>query len=217
MKFGFSVIIVAFVASLIWKSSEAAIGAPNTFGSPPPSGICRGNKRGLKPADGTQIANGFCSSQLFGEIPSSSKMVSTRILFPQNGGFVKSNQNFTAQVKSVNLNTGFFSDAATDYYDLPQQLGANGAINGHNHIVIQSLGGPTDVPDPTVFAFFKGLNDPADGSGVLNQVVGTANKPGLSPGVYRMCTMTSSFTHQPLIMPIAQRGPQDDCVNFFVK
>lgn len=219
MRFNLGVILFAFTSALIFESSDAAIGAPNTFNTPPPSGICLRNKKGLQPADGTQLKNGFCSSQLQGEIPSANKMTSTLILSPPNGAFLRANTNFTVKVKSINLNTGFFSDAATDYYDLPQQLGANGAINGHNHITIQSLDGlqAQNVPDPSVFAFFKGLNDPADGLGILSQEVGEANKPGLPPGCYRMCTMTSSFTHQPLIMPVAQRGSQDDCVRFTLK
>lgn len=219
MRLNFGIVLFALTSALIFETSDAAIGAPNAFKSPPPSGICVGNKHGLQPADGTQIKNGFCSSQTQGEVPSTNNMVSTLIIFPPNGIVLKANQNFTAKVKSINLNTGFFSDAATDYYDLPQQLGANGNINGHNHITIQSIEGfnAANVPDPRVFAFFKGLNDPADGSGILAQEVGEASKPGLPAGCYRMCTMTSAFTHQPLIMPVAQRGSQDDCVRFFVK
>ncbi|CAG8445595.1 8134_t:CDS:1 [Acaulospora morrowiae] len=216
MKFSLGIILI-LAATLIFELSEAKIGAPNSFKTPPPSGICKKHKHSLKPADGTQIKAGFCSSQTFGEIPSASHMVSTRILFPRNGEVLRSNKNFTAKVKSIHLNTGFFSDPLTDYYDLPQQLGDNGFIKGHSHIVIQALEGRNDVPDPTVFAFFKGLNDPADGSGVLCQVVGTKAQPGLPRGFYRMCTMSSSFTHQPLIMPVAQRGSQDDCINFHVK
>lgn len=60
--------------------------------------------------------------------------------------------------------------------------------------------------------FFLGLNDVGDGNGVL-----TANvTAGLAAGFYRVCTMNSASNHQPVIMPVAQRGPQDDCTKFTV-
>jgi len=39
---------------------------------------------------------------------------------------------------------------------------------------------------------------------------------GLPAGSYRLCTMTSSSNHQPVLMPVAQRGAQDDCIRFTV-
>lgn len=39
---------------------------------------------------------------------------------------------------------------------------------------------------------------------------------GLPAGNYRVCTMTSSSNHQPVLMPVAQRGAQDDCQKFVV-
>jgi hypothetical protein len=39
---------------------------------------------------------------------------------------------------------------------------------------------------------------------------------GLPAGNYRVCSMTSSSNHQPVLMPVAQRGAQDDCQKFTV-
>lgn len=71
---------------------------------------------------------------------------------------------------------------------------------------------PTKPLDPTAFAYFLGVNDAGDGKGTLTApVVG-----GLGAGSYRACTMSSSSNHAPVIMPVAQRGAQDDCTKFTV-
>ncbi|CAG8581264.1 7733_t:CDS:2 [Dentiscutata erythropus] len=173
------------------------------------------NKSRIK-ANGTQIKtgkdeSGFCSSLIQGQIPSNLKMVSTIILNPTSGEQIKANKNFIIKIKVINLNTGFFSDPNTEYYTSSQELDNNGLIKGHSHVVIQKLTDDENPPDPTTFAFFKGLNDKA-ANGVLSTIV----TPGLPRGLYRLCTMSSSFTHQPVIMPVAQRGSQDDCVRFNV-
>lgn len=59
---------------------------------------------------------------------------------------------------------------------------------------------------------FQGINDAGNGNGLLSVAV-TA---GLPAGFYRVCTMNSASNHQPVLMPIAQRGAQDDCTKFTV-
>lgn len=207
----FKTLIVVATALVSLSSSVLADPKPNAFRTPGASGLCKQTgqlkKLGLKASNGTQIRTGFCSSQLQGQIPNVLKMTSTIITFPRNGGTVIAGKNFTAVVKVKNLATGQFSDPVNDYYDRPQELNNNGIILGHSHITIQKLNGD-NVLDPTIFAFFKGLNLAAK-NGALTQIV---NLP--IPGEYRMCTMASSFTHQPVIMPVAQRGAQDDCIRF---
>lgn len=63
-----------------------------------------------------------------------------------------------------------------------------------------------------MFEFFKGINDAGDGSGGLKATVSA----GLEKGFYRVCTMSSAANHQPVLMPVAQRGAQDDCQRFSV-
>lgn len=86
---------------------------------------------------------------------------------------------------------------------------------GHTHVTVQDLGSslnPTKALDATQFAFFKGINDAGNGNGLLSAVV----TGGLPAGNYRVCTMASSSNHQPVIMPVAQRGTADDCTKFVV-
>jgi len=184
----------------------------NDFRTTPPSGICKNAK--IR-SNGTQIRAGCCSSTPQGEIPSFDRMTSSLIIFPKNGQTIKANKNFTARVVVQNLKTGAFSDAVNDYYDVSQKL-EGGVITGHSHITIQKIENFNRALDARKFAFFKGLNQVAK-NGLFEQVVGTEKTAGLEPGTYRMCTMCSSFTHQPVVMPVAQRGAQDDCIRFKVK
>jgi len=202
--------LIIAATALVSLSSSVLAADPklNAFKTAKAVQFCKDS--GLLRANGTQIRSGFCSSTVQGEIPDVTKMTSTLITFPRNGGSVTAGKNFTVKVLVKNLATGFFSDPVNDYYDLPQQLNRNGIIEGHSHITIQKLDGDK-VPEATIFAFFKGLNAKADG-GLLTQV---ANIP--IPGLYRICTMSSSFTHQGVIMPVAQRGAQDDCIRFNVR
>jgi hypothetical protein len=201
---------IAFLALATFVST--VFGAPNELKTATPSGIC---KNARIRSNGTQIRAGFCSSTIQGQIPSFDRMTSTLIIFPKNGQTIKANKNFTAKVAIENLKTGFFSDAVNDYYDAAQKL-QGGIITGHCHITIQQIKNFNKPLDARIFAFFKGLNFAAK-KGILEQVVGTEKSAGLGPGTYRMCTMSSSFTHQPVVMPVAQRGAQDDCIRFNVK
>lgn len=67
------------------------------------------------------------------------------------------------------------------------------------------------IEEPQEFVFFKGIND-AGNQGLLKATV----DKGLPPGNYRLCSMSSASNHQPVLIPVAQRGAQDDCVRFVV-
>jgi hypothetical protein len=150
-----------------------------------------------------------------GKIPAKTNMISAIILNPLPGDKVPASQTFNVTVQTQHLDAGFFSNPTTNYYTAPQDLNANGDIIGHCHVTVQTLGSslaPTTPPDPTTFAFFKGIDDAGNGRGLLNAVI----DGGLSPGFYRVCTLISAQNHQPVNMPIAQRGAQDDCTKFEV-
>ncbi|CAB4468524.1 uncharacterized protein OCT59_005639 [Rhizophagus irregularis] len=201
MKFYFAVALLLAVASLA--------NAVDTIKPLKPSAFCIKSK--LTPGDGTQLKQPSCVSLEIGEIPATNKMVSALIVNPKNNQAIKRNTPFTVDTKVIGLSTGFFSDPAVDYYQIQQTLDGGGQIQGHSHITIQKIDG-NNAPDPTVFAFFKGLNDAAK-NGVLSVNVDT----GLpQKGTYRICTMNSSNSHQPVVMPVAQRGAQDDCVRINV-
>jgi len=176
--------------------------------------VCKISNKVL--GDGTQNRDGSCVETFMGEIPDFDHMVTTIILYPKNNDVIEANKNFTFKQLIKGMNTGFFDDPAKEYYVFPQTLDNNGFIQGHSHVTIQKLNGDDQAPDPRVFAFFKGLNDKAVND-ILSVEVGSAQKAGLDPGYYRVCTMTASFAHQPTLMPVAQRGAQDDCVRFTVK
>jgi transcription initiation factor TFIID subunit 15 len=149
-----------------------------------------------------------------GDIPSKNNMISAIITFPEVGTDVEADTTFDITVQVSNLEAGSFTNAQETYYSAPQAL-QNGNIVGHTHVTVQDMGNnlnPTQPLDPTVFVFFKGINDAGDGNGGLSATV----TGGLPAGNYRVCSMTSASNHQPVLMPVAQRGAQDDCTKFTV-
>ncbi len=150
-----------------------------------------------------------------GQIPAKTAMVSSIITFPTTGqSVVSSDTTFNISVQMSNLAAGDFTNADATYFSAPQTL-VGGVVTGHTHVTVQDLGknfNPTTALDATQFAFFKGINDAGNGKGLLQAVV----TGGLPAGFYRVCTMASSANHQPVIMPVAQRGTADDCTKFEV-
>lgn len=139
---------------------------------------------------------------VMGEIPAKTNMVSTVILSPQNLQDINANESFNVSLQVANLQAGSFTNATSTYYSAPQALNSAGDIIGHVHVTIQDMGGslnPTTPPDPTTFAFFKGIDDAGNGQGLLQAAV----TDGLAAGVYRVCTMSSSSNHQPVLMPVS--------------
>lgn len=164
--------------------------------------------------NGLQVTAGSCNGIPMGKIPAKTAMVSTVITNPTNGQTLQASQTFNVQLKVNNLAAGSFTNATSTYYSAPQDL-SNGKIVGHTHVTIQDTGNslnPTTPLDASTFAFFKGINDAGDGNGGLTAVV----TGGLPAGNYRVCTMSSASNHQPVLMPVAQRGAQDDCKYFTV-
>src|SRR5277367_2054320 len=142
-------------------------------------------------------------------------MPSSLVVFPGHNEDLPANTNFTIAVTQQGMDLGFFTNAKLTYYSAPTFLNDEGLIIGHTHVTVQDLGGsfnPTTPADPTIFAFFLGINTP------LNQdsQVFAAVPGGLPAGFYRVCTMVANSNHSPLQMPVAQRGAQDDCHYFSV-
>lgn len=145
-------------------------------------------------------------------------MVSTTITSPQMCENMPANKKMSLTAAMSGLNLGVFTNPDNTYYAAPQTL-LNGKVIGHTHFVVQDMGNDFNSPVPLSakkFAFFKGVN----GAGVTNaNGITTATEEitaGLKAGCYRFCTMVASATHQPVIMPIAQRGAQDSCTMFSV-
>ncbi|CAG8460250.1 20761_t:CDS:1 [Cetraspora pellucida] len=205
MKVIFGITLTILLLSLISPIDAT----PNKLKPPKPDAFCKA--LGGRDSDGSQIKTGACSSLVQGQLPAIEHMTSSLILQPKNEQVLNAGTNFKVAVKINHLNTGHFSNPDKEYYLLPQALD-DGTIKGHAHIVVQSLGSEDDAPDAREFSFFKGLNEAAD-KGVLSVVVDEK----LSPGRYRICSMSSSESHQPVIMPVAKRGSQDDCIRVTVK
>ncbi|KAI5806207.1 hypothetical protein EDC01DRAFT_609614, partial [Geopyxis carbonaria] len=164
--------------------------------------------------NGLQVMAGSCNGIVMGDIPAQDSMVSSIIISPAPGEDLAADTAFDIQVQVTNLQAGSFTNPDNTYYAAPQAL-EGGKIVGHTHVTVQDLGNnlaPQQAPDPAVFAFFKGINDAGDGNGLLTAAV----DQGLPAGNYRVCTMSSSSNHQPVLMPVAQRGAQDDCTKFTV-
>ncbi|KAK1993076.1 hypothetical protein LX36DRAFT_616523, partial [Colletotrichum falcatum] len=164
--------------------------------------------------NGQQLAGGSCNGIPMGMIPSQDNMVSAIITNPGPGERLPAGVSFNVTIQTAHLRAGLFSNPTTNYYTTPQELDLAGDVYGHCHISIQDIGSMTTktVPDAKKFAFFAGIDDAGDGQGLLTATV----NGGLPPGVYRVCTMMSATTHQPVLMPMGQRGPQDDCTKFEV-
>jgi len=193
-------ILAAYIAVIVFAVPERT----------PSDKVCELSNKA--PGDGTQNKNGSCVVTVMGEIPDVNHMVSSVILFPRDGDEIYENEPFTFKTKVLNLNTGFFDDPVNEYYIFPQTLDNAGVIQGHSHVTIQKIVNDNEPLDPRIFAFFKGLNDKA-----VDDVLSVLVEKGLPAGKYRACTIVSSFAHQPTLMPVAQRGSQDDCVRFTVK
>ncbi|KAB8293357.1 hypothetical protein EYC80_007679 [Monilinia laxa] len=165
--------------------------------------------------NGLQITTGSCNGIPMGKLPAKTAMVSSTIINPPTGGKgIPSDTTFNITVQMSNLVAGSFTNADSTYFSAPQDL-SDGKVIGHTHVTVQDLGkslNPTSALDATQFAFFKGINDAGNGQGLLSAVV----TGGLPAGNYRVCTMASSSNHQPVIMPVAQRGTADDCTKFVV-
>jgi hypothetical protein len=149
-----------------------------------------------------------------GDIPAKTSMVSSIITNPTTGGTVASDTTFNITVQMANIVAGQFTNADATYYAAPQAL-QGGQVVGHTHVTVQDLGkslNPTTALDAKQFAFFKGIDDAGNGQGLLSATV----TGGLPAGNYRVCTLAAAANHQPVLMPVAQRGTADDCTKFVV-
>ncbi|KAI9142736.1 hypothetical protein BKA69DRAFT_1027229, partial [Paraphysoderma sedebokerense] len=170
--------------------------------------------------DGSQKKTPTCSRTIQGAIPSFDRMVSTIITSPNAGATVAAKKALKVEVRTNNLDLGFFEDPNARYYQTPQTLNGQGIIEGHQHITVQRLTGvgqnvnaPPDARTEAL-AFFKGLDDDSQ-NGILSVEIPAENLA--QPGIYRLCTITGTRGHQPVLMPVARRGSQDDCIRITVQ
>ncbi|KAL4990975.1 hypothetical protein BDW68DRAFT_174419 [Aspergillus falconensis] len=169
--------------------------------------------------NGKSSEKGSCNGIVMGDIPSDKNMVSTIITFPLPGQLLLAHTPFVIEFRTSNLNAGSVTNPNSTLYSAPQAL-QDGNVVGHVHVTIQSLfdyrndklenyGVP---PDPAKFVFFKTVFGEGD---ALNGFSVNVSE-GLPVGFYRVCTMAAASNHQPVVMPVVERGAQDDCQKFRV-
>jgi len=165
--------------------------------------------------NGKQIKTGSCNPAPMGVIAATTNMPACKFVNPPNMGTIKANTNFTITMAIKNLETGNFVNAQSNYYSAPQQVNNQGNIIGHSHFVIEALQSLTQTTplDNTKFAFFQGVNTPADNNGQLHVTV----NGGLPKGVYRLASINAAANHQPTLVAVAQHGSLDDMVYFTVE
>ncbi|KAI8456655.1 hypothetical protein BY996DRAFT_4579351, partial [Phakopsora pachyrhizi] len=160
---------------------------------------------GKEITNGRQVEEGSCVPTPIGQLPAKTKMTSVKIISPKPKTKLEAKVDFQIEIAVRNIEVGFFTPPKTTYYLSPQQLNGDGLIKGHVHVVIQATD-ESDTPlDAQNFAFFKGIATRAKNGKIKAAVTG-----GLPDGNYRICTITSSMNHQPVVMPVAQRGAADD-------
>lgn len=160
--------------------------------------------------NGQQIKTGSCNPTPMGFVASANNIPSCKYVTPKNLDTIKSNTDFTMKVAVKNMELGTFTNPETTYFAAPQQVGKSGNIIGHTHLVIEPVGSlsSTDLTDPTKFAFFKGVDNPAGNDGTVSVPV----PGGLPPGVYRFGTITTAANHAPVNVAVAQHGTVEDAV-----
>jgi transcription initiation factor TFIID subunit 15 len=152
---------------------------------------------------------------VMGDIPSFTNMISTIILSPTPGQILPPSRDITIKVYVQNLAPGHFTAPLKTYFTAPQSLSPEGLVAGHVHVTVQDMGSsltPMKPLDASKFVFFKGINDNGNGQGEFQTTI----TGGLPKGFYRVCTMNAAMNHQPVLMPVGQRGAQDDCQKFVV-
>ncbi|OCB85982.1 hypothetical protein A7U60_g6877 [Sanghuangporus baumii] len=164
--------------------------------------------------NGKQVQAGSCNPAPMGVIAARTNMPSSKFVFPKNNDTIPANQAFTIKMAINHLESGNFVNAATNYFSAPQQVNSGGDIVGHSHVVVDFLDSldQTKPTTPGTFAFFKGLNAPAD-NGILTADV----DKGLPAGAYRLASINSAANHQPVLVAVAQHGSLDDMVYFTVE
>jgi hypothetical protein len=168
---------------------------------------------GVPITNGKQIKTGSCNPAPMGLIPSTDNMPSAKFVFPTNNGVLNANATFNITLAVSNFDSGNFVNADTNYFAAPQQLSSQGQVVGHAHAVVESISAldQTTPTDPNKFVFFKGLNDKA-----VDGLLTTAVAGGLPAGTYRLSSIMTAANHQPIVVPVAQRGSLDDVVYFTV-
>lgn len=151
----------------------------------------------------------ICSETQQGVIPDVSKMVSTIIKTQKS---INTKNTFNTRISTKSLLSGFKSDLENKFLSEPQSIDSqSGFIKGFMQLTIQPILSNT-APDPKNVVFFQELNDKSPQNGNAEFIVQIPAGTIKTKGLHRICTMAAAAAGQPVLMPVAQRGAQDDCV-----
>ena len=165
----------------------------------------------------------ICVSTSQGLIPLAENMISTLIIFPENGQSLGGDEGFDIVFETINLISGKSLNLKNQYLALPQTLDPQtGMIEGMQSISIQPLQSQIgndlafNAPDANVFSFYQILNTRSDSGGKTSYTTTVKPRQIKTRGLHRICTLAMSRSGMAAIMPIAQRGAQDDCIRVFI-
>lgn len=151
-----------------------------------------------------------CNGVVMGMVPDKNHMPACKFIQPTNLEVVPANKDLRVVLALRNLIVGVFTNPKKTYLDAPVQIDPETKnVLGHTHIVAQSIDSlnSTAIPDPSLFFFFKGIDEAAE-----NGKVSVVIDKGLPKGFWRLSTINTAANHQPISSPIAQRSIYDDII-----
>ncbi|PLW15807.1 hypothetical protein PCANC_14988 [Puccinia coronata f. sp. avenae] len=164
---------------------------------------------------GAVIMNGIqqpdkpgCNGVVMGMVPDKNHMPACKFISPKNLDVIKANQTLEVFLKVRNIILGVFTNPKNTYLQGPVQLDPDTkSVLGHTHVVVQQIDclESINIPDPTMFIFFKGIDNAAK-----DDVVSVKIEGGLPKGFFRISSVTTAGNHQPISSPVAQRSSFDD-------
>ncbi|KAJ7805884.1 hypothetical protein B0H14DRAFT_2382339, partial [Mycena olivaceomarginata] len=133
--------------------------------------------------------------------------------YPRNGEILAPNAPMTVGLAVTNLAMGNLAHLTTSFLGAPQQLDANGNIQGHPLVVVDQLSSfnQLEPTNPKLFLFAKGIAALPDSTGVV-----TTTLPGLPVGFYGVTSIIRATNGQPVLLPILQHGAVDDAIYVWV-
>ncbi|KAG0141646.1 hypothetical protein CROQUDRAFT_663542 [Cronartium quercuum f. sp. fusiforme G11] len=163
--------------------------------------------------NGLMNEQGSCNPIPMGSIPAKERMPSVRFVSPVNLQRLEPNQPIEIRMSVRNFITGSTTNPATAYYTAPQQLGPNGIVIGHLHLIVDRIQrGTQQAPDISAKpALFKAVANGADANGIISFPI-----DGFPDGEYRISTLATSSNHAAIALPVAERGSMDDSIYIFV-
>lgn len=179
----------------------------------PKSPFCAAS--GAGEATGQEQRNGgnMCVSTVQGVIPDVGVMVTTIITEPASGATLSGSAGFQVKFQTRNLMAGNFVKLDSQYLLAPQTVDpVTGMVQGFMQLSIQQLPANGEVPPGNQISFYAALSDKSDANGVTSFTVTIPPGKIKTSGPHRISAFSSSASGQPVIMPVAQRGAQDDSI-----